>query len=84
MNNNKPGCLLIILTIIIPPLGVFLKVGVTKHFFINLLLTFIGFYICGIIHGLWVIFNVNQIEFKSPINRALNSRGIKFKIKGVN
>jgi uncharacterized membrane protein YqaE (UPF0057 family) len=82
--NNKPGFLLIILTIIIPPLGVFLRVGVTKHFFINLFLTFIGFYVCGIIHGLWAIFNVNQIEFKSSGSRDLSSRGIKFKIKGVN
>lgn len=81
--NSKTGFLLLVLTIIIPPLGVFLRVGGTKHFFINLLLTFIGFYVCGIIHGLWVIFNVNQIEFKSPTNRSLNSSGIKFKIKGV-
>lgn len=82
--NNKPGFFLIVLTIIIPPLGVFLRVGVTKHFFINLFLTLIGFYVCGIIHGLWTIFNVNQIEFKSSDTRDLNSRGIKFKIKGVN
>jgi len=81
---NKPGILLVLLTIIIPPLGTFLRVGVTKHFFINLLLTFFGFYVCGIIHGLWAIYNINQIEFKSPRLRNISSRGIKFKIKGVN
>lgn len=43
-----------ILSIIIPPLGVFLQVGVGKHFWINILLTILG-YVPGIIHALWVI-----------------------------
>jgi len=81
---NNPSILLILLTLIIPPLGTFLRVGVTKHFFINLLLTFFGFYVCGIIHGLWTIFSIPQIDFKSFNSRDINSKGIKFKIKGVN
>jgi uncharacterized membrane protein YqaE (UPF0057 family) len=44
----------IILAIILPPVGVFLQVGLTKHFWINLLLTLLG-YIPGIIHAIWVI-----------------------------
>lgn len=44
----------IILAIILPPLGVFLQVGLTKHFLINILLTLLG-YIPGIIHAIWVI-----------------------------
>ncbi|MGB3222911.1 MAG: YqaE/Pmp3 family membrane protein [Desulforhopalus sp.] len=44
----------IILTIILPPVGVFLQVGLGLHFWINILLTLLG-YIPGIIHGIWVI-----------------------------
>lgn len=44
----------IIFAIILPPLGVFLQVGLTKHFWINILLTLLG-YIPGVIHALWVI-----------------------------
>lgn len=44
----------IIFAIILPPLGVFLEVGITKHFWINLILTLLG-YIPGIIHAVWVI-----------------------------
>lgn len=44
----------IILAIILPPLGVFLEVGITKHFWINILLTILG-YIPGIVHAIWVI-----------------------------
>ncbi len=44
----------IILAVILPPLGVFFEVGLSKHFWINLILTLFG-YIPGIIHALWVI-----------------------------
>ncbi|MET0356441.1 MAG: YqaE/Pmp3 family membrane protein [Cellvibrio sp.] len=44
----------IIFAIILPPLGVFFEVGLTKHFWINVLLTLFGF-IPGIIHALYVI-----------------------------
>jgi uncharacterized membrane protein YqaE (UPF0057 family) len=44
----------IILAILLPPLGVLLEVGLTKHFWINILLTLLG-YIPGIIHAVWVI-----------------------------
>jgi uncharacterized membrane protein YqaE (UPF0057 family) len=44
----------IIIAILLPPLGVFLQVGISKHFFINILLTILGF-IPGIIHAIWVI-----------------------------
>ena len=40
--------------ILLPPLGVFLQVGIGKHFWINILLTILG-YIPGIIHAVWVI-----------------------------
>ena len=44
----------IILAIILPPVGVFLQVGLGKHFWINILLTILG-YIPGIVHAVWVI-----------------------------
>lgn len=44
----------IIFAIILPPVGVFLQVGIGKHFWINIILTLLG-YIPGIIHAVWVI-----------------------------
>jgi uncharacterized membrane protein YqaE (UPF0057 family) len=44
----------IILAIFLPPVGVFLQVGFGLQFWINILLTLLG-YIPGIIHALWVI-----------------------------
>lgn len=44
----------IIFAILLPPVGVFLEVGITKHFWINILLTLLG-YIPGIVHAVWVI-----------------------------
>lgn len=45
----------IVAAIFLPPLGVFLTVGLGGAFWINLLLTIFGFYIGGIIHAVWVI-----------------------------
>lgn len=44
----------IILSILLPPLGVFLQVGIGLHFWLNILLTIIG-YIPGIVHAIWII-----------------------------
>jgi len=44
----------ILFAIFLPPLGVLLEVGLGKHFWINILLTLLG-YIPGIIHALYVI-----------------------------
>lgn len=44
----------VILSIILPPVGVALEVGFTAQFWINVLLTLLG-YIPGIIHALWII-----------------------------
>ncbi|PWN21622.1 UPF0057-domain-containing protein [Microstroma glucosiphilum] len=41
--------------IFVPPLGVFLEVGCGASFWINILLTILG-YIPGIIHAIYVIF----------------------------
>jgi uncharacterized membrane protein YqaE (UPF0057 family) len=44
----------VVASIILPPLGVFWQVGFGKHFWINILLTLLG-YIPGIVHAVWVI-----------------------------
>jgi uncharacterized membrane protein YqaE (UPF0057 family) len=49
----------IIAAIFLPPLGVFLTVGIGSAFWINILLTLLG-YIPGIVHAVWVIAKQND------------------------
>lgn len=44
----------VILAIILPPVGVFLQVGLGLHFWLNIVLTLLG-YIPGIVHAIWII-----------------------------
>lgn len=44
----------ILIAVLLPPLGVFLQVGIGKHFWINILLTLCG-YLPGIIHAVYII-----------------------------
>ncbi|HEU4616814.1 MAG TPA: YqaE/Pmp3 family membrane protein [Gammaproteobacteria bacterium] len=44
----------IVCAILLPPLGVFLQVGLGAQFWLNVLLTLLG-YIPGIVHAIWVI-----------------------------
>ena len=44
----------VLVAILLPPLGVFLQVGIGKHFWINILLTILG-YIPGIVYAVWII-----------------------------
>lgn len=44
----------IIAAVLLPPLGVYLTVGLGPAFWLNLVLTLLG-YIPGIIHALWII-----------------------------
>lgn len=44
----------LLLAILLPPLGVFLEVGFKGPFWLNILLTLLGF-IPGVIHALYVI-----------------------------
>jgi uncharacterized membrane protein YqaE (UPF0057 family) len=54
-DSTTSDLLKVLCAVILPPLGVFLEVGLTKHFWINVVLTILGFYIGGIIHAVWVI-----------------------------
>ncbi|MHA6495111.1 YqaE/Pmp3 family membrane protein [Pseudomonas borbori] len=44
----------IIIAILLPPLGVFMQVGFAGAFWLNILLTLLG-YIPGIIHAVYII-----------------------------
>lgn len=44
----------LIFAIILPPVGAFLQVGATKHFFINIVLTILGF-VPGLAHAVWLV-----------------------------
>jgi len=44
----------IVCAILLPPLGVFLEIGFSGHFWLNIILTLLG-YIPGIIHALYII-----------------------------
>ena len=44
----------ILVAILLPPLGVFLQVGLGLQFWLNILLTLLG-YVPGIIHAVWII-----------------------------
>jgi uncharacterized membrane protein YqaE (UPF0057 family) len=44
----------IVLAVVLPPLGIFLQEGLGKHFWINVLLTLLG-YVPGLVHAVWII-----------------------------
>ncbi len=51
---NNMNLLRIVLAILLPPLGIFMTVGVGPTLLINILLTLLG-WLPGSIHALWVI-----------------------------
>ncbi len=58
MSNAAPrtdnDVLKILLAILLPPVGVFFEVGFGLHFWLNILLTFLG-YVPGIVHAVFII-----------------------------
>lgn len=44
----------IILAILLPPAAAFLQVGLTVHFWLNLVLSLL-FWVPGIVHALWLV-----------------------------
>ncbi len=54
----------IIFAFILPPLGVFLQVGLGAQFWLNILLTLLG-WIPGVIHAIYVI-----VKYPSTSNRT--------------
>lgn len=52
-------CLRLVLSILIPPLGVFLTVGIGLHFWLSIVLTILG-YVPGLVHAVWIIATRSQ------------------------
>jgi len=52
--KSNADVLRILLAILLPPVGVFLQVGLGVHFWLNIVLTLLG-YIPGIIHAVIII-----------------------------
>lgn len=44
----------VLLSVIIPPLGVFFQEGLGMHFWLSILLTLLG-YVPGLVHAIWII-----------------------------
>ena len=53
-SSDSADLLRTLLSIVLPPLGVFLQEGIGTQFWINLLLTLLG-YIPGLVHAIWII-----------------------------
>jgi uncharacterized membrane protein YqaE (UPF0057 family) len=54
MDERTKDILRLILAVILPPVGVLFQVGLGLQFWINILLTLLG-YVPSIIHAIWVI-----------------------------
>lgn len=54
MGSGNLNILNLILAIFLPPVGAFLQVGVSLHFFVNIVLTLMGF-VPGVLHALWLV-----------------------------
>lgn len=54
LQGNQMDLIRILIAILLPPLGVFLQEGLGKHFWINIILTLLG-YIPGIVHAVYII-----------------------------
>ncbi len=52
--NEQGDFIRILFSVLLPPIGVAMEVGFTKHFWINILLTLLG-YLPGIIHAVYII-----------------------------
>jgi len=53
-STSTADVLQVLISVLLPPLGVFLQEGLGKHFWINLLLTLLG-YVPGLVHAVWII-----------------------------
>ncbi len=53
VNENK--LLSIVLAVLLPPLAVYMKDGLSTNFWLNVVLTIAGFWIIGVIHALMLV-----------------------------
>jgi uncharacterized membrane protein YqaE (UPF0057 family) len=57
MSEKARDIVRLLFAILLPPLGVFLQVGLGLQFWINIVLTLLG-YLPGIVHAVWIIAKV--------------------------
>jgi len=54
MATSTADLIRVLLSVLLPPLGVFLQEGLGTQFWINLILTLLG-YVPGLVHAVWII-----------------------------
>lgn len=54
MASSTADILRVLLSILLPPLGVFLQEGIGAQFWINVVLTLLG-WVPGLVHAVWII-----------------------------
>jgi uncharacterized membrane protein YqaE (UPF0057 family) len=59
----------VVFAVVLPPLGVFSEVGLTGHFWLNLVFTLLG-YVPGVIHALYVMLGPAPQHGPFPPSRA--------------
>ncbi|QDS92174.1 Proteolipid membrane potential modulator [Roseimaritima multifibrata] len=52
---NENSILKIILAVLLPPLAVYMNTGLSTQFWLNLVLTIVGFWVVGVVHALIVV-----------------------------
>jgi len=53
-STDSADLLRVLISVLLPPLGVFLQEGIGPQFWINVLLTLLG-YVPGLVHAIWII-----------------------------
>ena len=53
-SSSTADLLRVLLSVLLPPLGVFLQEGIGMQFWLNILLTLLG-YVPGLVHAIWII-----------------------------
>jgi Uncharacterized homolog of Blt101 len=53
-STSSADLLRVLVSVLLPPLGVFLQEGIGTQFWINILLTLMG-YLPGLVHAIWII-----------------------------
>jgi len=59
----------IIVALILPPAAAYWQVGVSLHFWVNLVLCFLGWF-AAIVHALWLILRVRYKKLDVDIKRS--------------
>lgn len=54
MSADRLDLVRVLLSVLLPPLGVFLQEGIGTQFWINVLLTLFG-YVPGLVHAVWIL-----------------------------